>query len=177
MTNSSGKTGHCKPDIGYIPTTSIVAKAMLRLAKVSASDILYDLGSGDGRIAIMAAQEFGAKGVGIDVDPKLIQQASENARRAGLGDRVRFLHQNLYDCDFSEATVVTLYLLPHLNLKLRPSLFQQLQPGTRIVSHDFDMGDWYPEQTVQVEAEEPSTLYYWVMPLEVPTHLQQTSST
>lgn len=171
MKNYLDTAAKYQPDIGYVPTTPTVVEAMLNLARVSENDIIYDLGSGDGRILITAAQKFGAKGVGVDIDPKQVQQANENARRAGLGDRIRFRHQNLYECDFSKATVVMLYLLPHLNLKLRPSLFQQLNPGTRIVSHDFDMGNWQPEQTVYVDAEEPATLYYWVIPADVPPHL------
>ncbi|MBM0741161.1 class I SAM-dependent methyltransferase [Phormidium sp. CLA17] len=155
-----------KPDIGFIPTPPAVIEGMLELLQVTSQDVVYDLGCGDGRILITAAQRFGAHGVGIDVDPNRIQAATANAIAAGVSDRVTFHHQNLYESDFSPATIVILYLLTHLNLKLKPQLFQQLKPGTRIVSHDFDMGNWTPDQVIQIpiEADEIATLYYWVMP-------------
>ncbi len=161
-----------KPDIGYLPTPPEAIEAMLSLADVQASDILYDLGSGDGRILIRAAQRFGARGVGIDIDPQRISQAISNADQAGVNDRVTFLHQNLFESDFHEATIVVLYLLPYLNLKLRPRLLKQLKPGTRILSHDFDMGDWHPHhiQTVQTP-EEIATIYQWIVPSEIPNYL------
>jgi ribosomal protein L11 methylase PrmA len=153
-----------KPDIGYIPTPFEVVNATLALAKVSADDIVYDLGSGDGRMVIAAAQHKGACGIGIDIDPQRIQEAEENAKKAGVSDRVKFHQQDLFKSKFGEATVVFLYLLPHLNLKLRPELFRQLKPGTRIVSRDFDMGEWKPEQVIQItNIEEESTLFYWVI--------------
>ncbi len=155
-----------KPDIGYLPTSQEVVEAMLTLTGVTDNDILYDLGSGDGRIAIAAAQQFGTRSVGIDIDPERIRQANENAQRAGVSDLVEFRQQDLFESDFSEATVVILYLLPHLNLRLRPELFRQLKPGTRVVSHDFDMGDWKPERVMQIQTKEESTLYYWVIPGE-----------
>ncbi len=155
-----------KPDIGYLPTSHKVVEAMLTLTGVSDNDILYDLGSGDGRIAIAAAQQFGTRSVGIDIDPERIRQANENAQRAGVSDLVEFRQQDLFESDFSEATVVILYLLPHLNLRLRPELFRQLKPGTRVVSHDFDMGDWKPDRVMQIQTKEESTLYYWVIPGE-----------
>ncbi|MBE9126495.1 MULTISPECIES: class I SAM-dependent methyltransferase [unclassified Coleofasciculus] len=161
-----------KPDIGFLPTSGEVVAAMLALAGVSSDDILYDLGSGDGRIAIAAAKEFGTRGVGIDIDPVRIRQAKKNAKQAGVSYRVEFRQQDLFESDFSEATVVTLYLLPHLNLKLRPKLFHQLKPGTRVVSHDFDMGDWQPEQVIEIKTFEESTLYYWVIPEEIPDSLR-----
>lgn len=153
-----------KPDIGYIPTPKETVEAILALAKVTGDDILYDLGSGDGRVVIAAAQKFGTRGVGIDIDLQRIQEARENAEKAGVSDRVQFLQQNLFECDFSEATVVFLYLLPHLNLKLKPQLFGQLKPGTRIVSRDFDMGDWEPEKKQEIPSPEECTLFYWVIP-------------
>lgn len=155
-----------KPDIGYLPTPQAAVEAILDLAKVTAADVLYDLGSGDGRVLITAAQKFGARGVGIDIDPKRIEQAIENAHQAKVSDRVVFRQQDLFESNFSEATVVVLYLLPHLNLKLRPALFAQLRPGTRIISHDFDMGDWQPNQVKQVVMEDPATLYLWIMERE-----------
>lgn len=152
-----------KPDIGYLPTPQAVVEAMLELADVNSNDVLYDLGSGDGRVLITAAQRFGTRGIGIDIDPKRVRQGTENAQKAGVSDRVTFRQQDLFESTFSDATVVVLYLLPHLNLKLRPALLHQLRPGTRIVSHDFDMADWQPDRVVQVQAEEPATLYLWVL--------------
>jgi ribosomal protein L11 methylase PrmA len=160
-----------KPDIGYIPTSQEIVEAMLTLAGVSEDDILYDLGSGDGRVVIAAAQQFGSRGVGIDIDPERIREANENAQTAGVSDRVQFRQQDLFESDFSEATVVILYLLPHLNLRLRPELFRQLRPGASVVSHDFDMGDWKPDHAMQIQMQEESTLYYWVIPGEIPEHL------
>lgn len=157
-----------KPDIGYIPTPPELVQAMLTFAKVTQNDILYDLGSGDGRVAIAAAQQCGARGVGIDIDPERIREANQNALAAGVGELVEFRQQNLFETDFSEATVVFLYLLPHLNLRLRPQLLRQLKPGTRIISRDFDMGDWQPQrvfqmQTSEEECTEECTLYYWAI--------------
>lgn len=166
-----------KPDIGYIPTPQKIVRAMLTLAGVTEDDILYDLGSGDGRVVLAAAQQIGTRGVGIDIDPKRIREANENAQRAEMSDRVEFRQQNLFESDFSEATVVILYLLPHLNLRLRPQLFHYLRPGTRVVSHDFDMGDWKPDQVMQIQTPEESTLYYWVIPEAVPEHLRADMAT
>lgn len=149
-----------KPDIGYIPTPEDVVEAILTLADVKEDDMIYDLGSGDGRILIAAAQKWGTRGVGIDIDPERIHEAQIKAQELGVSDRLEFRHADLYNTDFSNATVVILYLLPHLNLRLRPQLWQQLKPGTRIVSHDFDMGDWQPDQIVKIPEE--TTLYYWV---------------
>ncbi len=145
---------------------------MLSLANVCGSDILYDLGSGDGRILITAAQKFGTQGVGIDIDPQRIDQAIANAKQANVSDRVTFLQQNLFESDLHEATIVVLYLLPHLNLRLRPQLLQ-LRPGTRILSHDFDLGDWEPNQVQVVETlAESATIYLWVVPDEIPDYLR-----
>lgn len=159
-----------KPDVVYVPTPQEVVDEMLALAKVTKDDVIYDLGSGDGRIPITAAQKFGTRAVGIDINPERIREANENAQKAGVTDRVQFLNQDLFTSDISEATVVTLYLLPELNVKLRSQLFQQLKPGTRIVSHDFDMGEWKPERVVQTQ--EGSTIYYWVIPKEIPANLR-----
>jgi ribosomal protein L11 methylase PrmA len=122
--------------------------------------VLYDLGSGDGRIPITAAQRFGTRGLGIDIDPQRIKEANENLARAKVGDKVKFVMGDLFALDLSEATVITLYLLPDLNLKLRPTLLK-LKPGTRIVSHDFSMGDWKPDRVVQVAGK---TVYFWTVP-------------
>ena len=148
-----------QPDVIYMPTRQTVVDAMLTVAKVKAGDVVYDLGCGDGRIVISAAKR-GARGVGIDIDPKRVEEANANVLRSGVGDRVKILNQDLFTTDFKDADVVALYLLPVLNLKLRPILWKTLKPGTRIVSHDFDMGDWKPEQVLTVDN---STIYYWTI--------------
>lgn len=157
------------PDVVYVPTPPEVVDKMLSMAKVGKNDILFDLGSGDGRIPITAAKRFGTRGTGIDIDPERIKEANANAKKEGVSDKVTFLQQDLFKSDFSKATVVTLYLLPELNVKLRPQLFKQLRPGTRIVSHAFDMGDWKPEQTANVNGR---TVYYWTIPKEAPANLR-----
>ncbi|PSB57028.1 SAM-dependent methyltransferase [Chamaesiphon polymorphus] len=156
------------PDVVYVPTPVPVVNEMLRLANVKSNDVVYDLGSGDGRIVIAAAQERGASGIGIDINPERIREANRNAQKAGVTDRVQFRQQDLFQTDFSKATVVTLYLLPELNVKLRPKLLRELKPGTRIVSHAFDMGDWKPQQVVEVDGR---TVYYWVVPENPPANL------
>ena len=135
-----------QPDVPYVPTTEEAVRAMLKLADVKKADIVYDLGCGDGRIVIAAAKTYGARGVGIDIDPDRIQEARENAKKAGVANLVRFEENDLFQANFREATVVTLFLLPSINLKLRPKLLQDLKPGTRVVSNTFDMGDWRPEK-------------------------------
>ena len=150
------------PDVIFVPTPPEVVAAMLKVARVGKGDVIYDLGSGDGRIVISAVKDFGAaRGVGIDIDPERIAEASENARQAGVADRVTFLNQDLFTTNFSDATVVTLYLLPSLNLRLRPKLLSDLRPGTRVVSHAFDIGDWVPEQTIDVGGRR---VYFWTVP-------------
>jgi ribosomal protein L11 methylase PrmA len=150
------------PDVIYVPTPPEVVEAMLKVAKVGPGDIVYDLGSGDGRIPIAAVKNFGAaRATGIDIDPQRIKEAEENRKQSGVGDRVRFMNQDLFQTNISEATVVTLYLLPSLNVKLIPKLNKELKPGTRIVSHQFDMGDWAPEQTLEVEGRR---VYFWTIP-------------
>lgn len=150
-----------KPDIGFVPTPLALVDAMLTLAEVQANDILYDLGSGDGRILIRAAQCFGTRGVGLEIDRDRLREAEVEVQRAGVSHLVSFRHQDLFEGNFSEATVVILYLLPHLNLRLRPHLLHQLQPGTRLISRDFDMGNWLPDRVLNVPEPEESVLYYW----------------
>ncbi|HUG77123.1 MAG TPA: class I SAM-dependent methyltransferase [Burkholderiales bacterium] len=150
-----------QPDVIYVPTPHDVVDDMLRLANVRKGDVLYDLGSGDGRIAIAAAKKYGVRAVGIDIDPQRIEEATENAKRAGVSKLVEFRQQDLFEADFSEATVVTLYLLPDLNVRLRPRLWQELKPGTRIVSHQFDMGTWKPQKTLESNGR---TVYFWTIP-------------
>src|SRR5215204_2613886 len=149
-----------EPDVIYVPTPDYVVEAMLKMANVTASDVVYDLGSGDGRIPITAAQKYGATAVGIDINPQRIKEANENLAKAGVGDKVKFLNADLFETDLSKATVITLYLLPSLNQKLMPKL-KQLKPGTRIVSHSFDMGTaWPPEKTEDVKGR---VIYYWTI--------------
>ncbi len=159
-----------EPDVVYVPTPQEVVDEMLALAKVTKNDFIYDLGSGDGRIPITAAQKYGARGIGIDINPERITEARENAQKAGVSDRVKFFNQDLFTTDISKATVVTLYLLPELNVKLRPRLFKQLKPGTRVVSHAFDMGEWKPDRVVQTQ--EGSTIYLWTIPKKIPASLR-----
>lgn len=146
------------PDVRYAPTPQPVVREMLRLAGVGPADVVYDLGSGDGRIPITAAREFGARGVGIDIDPQRIREAEANARAAGVTDRVRFRNEDLFEADFRDATVVTLFLYPDVNLKLRPRLLRELAPGTRVVSYYHDMGDWAPLRTVPTPK---ANIYLW----------------
>ncbi|HEX7220785.1 MAG TPA: class I SAM-dependent methyltransferase [Burkholderiales bacterium] len=149
------------PDVIYVPTPHEVVDDMLRLANVHKGDVLYDLGSGDGRIAIAAAKKYGVRAVGIDIDPQRIREANENARKAGVTDLVQFRQEDLFKADFRDATVVTLYLLPDLNVKLRPRLWDELKPGTRIISHQFDMGTWKPEKKLESNGR---TVYFWTVP-------------
>jgi len=157
------------PDVPFVPTTEEAVQAMLKLAGVQKTDIVYDLGCGDGRIVVSAAKDFGARAVGIDIDPQRIAEAKENAKKAGVENRVRFEENDLFEADIHEATVVTLFLLSSVNLKLRPKLLQDLKPGTRVVSNTFDMGDWKPEKEVTVgDPEEQSylshRLFLWTVP-------------
>ena len=145
----------------FVPTPERVVEGMLKIAQVGPKDLVYDLGSGDGRIVIAAAKRHGARAVGVDIDPQRVKEARENARKAGVAGRAEFREADLFQVDLSPATVVTLYLLPTINLKLRPKLLAELKPGTRIVSHGFDMGDWKPSAVHQVGT---ATVYYWVVP-------------
>jgi SAM-dependent methyltransferase len=149
------------PDIHFVPTPDDVVEAMLQLADVGQNDVVYDLGSGDGRIPITAARRFGARGVGIDLDPRLVAQATRNAQETGVADRVRFVEGDIFEADISPATVVTLYLLTSINERLRPKLLKELRPGARIVSHQFRMGDWNPDREIVI-AFRP--LFLWRVP-------------
>ena len=154
-----------KLDVPYVVTPYPVVDEMLRLAKVGPADVVYDLGCGDGRIVIAAAQRHGARGVGVDIDPRRIEEAHSAARRAGIADRVRFLVQDLFLTDFSAATVVTLYLFPELNAKLRPKLLSELKPGSRVVSYQFGIPGWAPFDGAQVWVGDSShEVYLWVVP-------------
>ncbi|MEI2418016.1 methyltransferase domain-containing protein [Orrella sp. JC864] len=147
------------PDVIFVPTPQEVVDAMLKVAKVGPDDVLYDLGSGNGIIPVTAARDYGARAVGIDIDPQRIAEANANAQENKVTDKVKFIQGDLFEQDLSEATVISLYLLNSLNLKLRPTL-QALKPGTRIVSHAFDMGDWEPDETLDVNGRR---VYFWVV--------------
>jgi len=149
------------PDVIFVPTPNDVVDTMLKMAGVTKNDTVYDLGCGDGRIVITAAQKYGARGVGIDIDPERVKEATANVKKARVADRVKIVRGDLFEADISAATVVTLYLLTDLNLKLRPKLWKDLNPGTRVVSHAFSMGDWKPERTADVQG---STVYLWRIP-------------
>jgi ribosomal protein L11 methylase PrmA len=156
-------------DVPYLPTTDDAVPEMLKLANVKSTDLVYDLGCGDGRIVIAAAKTYGAHGVGIDLDPDRIREAKENARKAGVENLVRFEQNDLFKADIHEATVVTLFLLNTVNLRLRPKLLRELKPGTRIVSNTFKMGDWAPDQEMSVQGATENTpfsrkLYLWFVP-------------
>ncbi len=157
-----------KPDVFYLPTPQGVVDVMLKLAEVTSNDVVYDLGSGDGRIPITAARTYGARGVGIDIDPERTREANANAQAAGVSARVTFLTQDLFTTDISQATVVTLFLTPSLNIKLLPKLNKELEPGTRVVSHRFEMKDvagreYKPVQKLLVEG---SNVYVWTIPIQ-----------
>jgi hypothetical protein len=162
-----------EPRVPYVPTPQEVVERMLEIAKVGSHDYLIDLGSGDGRIVVTAAKKYGARGFGVDLNPERIRESNENARRAGVADKVGFYQRDLFETSLSEATVITMYLLPRVNIELRPKLLE-LKPGTRLVSHDFDMGDWKPDHYVKVEAQDKyggaggtSEIYYWIVPAPV----------
>lgn len=159
--------------VPYVPTPLDVVDAMLKMARVTRSDYLIDLGSGDGRIVINAAKKFGARGFGVDLNPVRIDEANANAKKAGVTDKVAFYQRDLFETDLSEATVITMYLLPRVNLELRPKLLA-LKPGTRIVSHDFSMDDWKPDTRAKIEVKDKygavggsSEVYFWFVPAKV----------
>jgi SAM-dependent methyltransferase len=156
-------------DVPFVPTPTEVVDEMLRLVNLKQGDILYDLGCGDGRIVIAAAQRHGVKALGIDIDPIRIGESNENAAKAGLTGKVRFIQQDLFEADFRDATVVTMYLLTSVNLRLRPKLLEELKPGTRLVSHSFDMGEWRPDKTSLIETEygDQRSVHFWIVPANV----------
>lgn len=161
-------------DTPYVPTPQAVVDRMLELARLKAGETVIDLGSGDGRIMIEAASKYGARGFGVEIDPRLVKVSSENAAKAGVADRVKFLQQDLFKTDFHEANVLTLYLLPDVNLALRPKILAELRPGSRVVSHDYGMGDWHPDaqETIpapdkKVGARKESQVFLWTVPANV----------
>lgn len=156
-------------DVPFVPTPTEVVDEMLRLAEVGAGDVLYDLGCGDGRIVIAAAKRYGVKAVGIDIDPVRIGESNDNAAKAGLAGKVRFVQQDLFEADFRDATVVTMYLLTSVNLRLRPKLLADLKAGTRLVSHSFEMGEWRPDKTTVVTTSfgDQHDVHFWIVPANV----------
>ncbi|MBY0226077.1 MAG: class I SAM-dependent methyltransferase [Hyphomicrobium sp.] len=150
-----------KLDVPYVPTPQPVVDKMLDMAGVTKNDVVIDLGSGDGRIPVTAAKQYGAKAIGVDINPERIREAQQNARAAGVEDKVEFKQQDLFKTDLGEATVLTMYLLAGVNMKLRPRILTELEPGTRVVSHSFDMGDWKPERTETVDGR---TIHFWTVP-------------
>ena len=156
-------------DVPFVPTPPEVVNEMLRLAGVKAGDVLYDLGCGDGRIVIAAAKRYGIKAVGIDIDPVRISESNDNAAKSGLAGKVRFVQQDLFEADLKDATVVTMYLLTSVNLRLRPKLLADLRPGTRLVSHSFEMGEWRPDKTTVVATSfgDRRDVHFWIVPANV----------
>ena len=148
-------------DVPYVPTPQKVVNGMLELADVKKGEVVYDLGCGDGRIVITAAKKFGATGIGVDLNPERIKEANANAVEANVEDKVKFYEGNLFDFDFSKADVLTLYLLPDVNLTLKPKIQEEMKPGSRVVSHAFSMGDWEPDQEITVDGR---TVYLWIIP-------------
>jgi ubiquinone/menaquinone biosynthesis C-methylase UbiE len=161
LTVAAAQTTTPHLDVPYVPSPNPVVDGMLKLAGVKASDTVYDLGCGDGRIVITAAKSFGAKGVGVDINPERIEEARNNAKSAKVEDKVKFEENDLFKANIANATVVTLYLLPDVNVRLKPKLLKELKPGTRIVSHSFDMGDWKPEKDEVIEGRH---IYMWTVP-------------
>lgn len=157
-----------KLDVIWVPSAPEVITAMMEAARVGPNDVVYDLGCGEGEVLIAAAKQYGARGVGVDLDPDRIRNARRNAAEAGVTDRLTFIEQDLFKTDVSPATVVTLYLLPELNERLRPKLLKELRPGSRIVSHDFGMGDWLPERTIEVELARSHRVLLWRVPGRTP---------
>jgi predicted O-methyltransferase YrrM len=153
------------PDVPFVPTDEKIVVKMLEMARVTKADRLIDLGSGDGRIVITAARRYGAKGMGVEIDPALVQKARENAKAAGVADRATFVEGDIFEANIRDATVITMYLLPDVNMRLRPKLLSDLKPGTRIVSHNYDLGDWKPQKTATVSVGGiEHTVYFWVVP-------------
>lgn len=165
-TVTAGTPDTVDSDVPFVESPQAVVDQMLDLANVDEDDVVYDLGSGDGRIPITAAKKYGARGVGIEIKPHLVEKARKNAEENGVADRVEFRQGDLFEADISEATVVSIYLLPTVNLELRPKLFRELEPGTRVVSHDFNMSEWDPDTTWE---EGSDTVYLWTIPEEPPS--------
>ena len=169
--SAAGQDG--KGDVIYVPTPQVVVDEMLKMVKMQAGDFVIDLGSGDGRIIITAAKKYGARGFGVDLDTVLLKRAREGAQKEGVADRVQFIEQNLFETDLSKASVITSYLLPEMNEKLRPKLLA-LKPGTRVVAHDYDMGEWYPDEQKTLLVPEKtvgdpgkSYIFFYIVPAKI----------
>lgn len=152
-------------DVPYVPTPDEIVTEMVRMAEIGENDIVYDLGCGDGRIVITACKRTGARGVGVDIDPERISECRDNAKKAGIEGKVTFLQEDLFKVDFSEATVLALYLLPEINVKLRPRILNEMKPGSRIISHNYSMGDWLPDTARHLDARH--SVYFWVVPANI----------
>ena len=188
FTAGAGMLGNAlaaEPSVPYVPTPQVVVDRMLQMVKITPQDYVIDLGSGDGRIVITAVQKYGARGFGVDLNPVRIKESTENAVKAGVTDRVNFYQRNLFETDLSQATVLTMYLLPRVNLDLRPKILE-LKPGTRVVSHDFSMDEWKADESVSLEVQDKygtggssgtSTIYFWVVPAKVIGPWQWTTNT
>jgi len=168
-TSAARAQTHWQFDVPFVPTPYVVIEEMLRLAKVTPQDFVMDLGSGDGRVLITAAQKYGARGIGVDLDGELVAESIESAKEAGVTDRVQFLQQDLFKTDLGQATVITMYLLPGVMARLQPRLLE-LKPGTRLVSHDFRLGDWKPDVTTQIR----KNTFLWIVPAKVAGRWQMT---
>lgn len=169
LTLASCATAEVKKDVPYVPTPQPVVEEMLRLAQPKEGEVLYDLGCGDGRIVVTAAKKYKVKGIGVDIDPERIKECNENAKKAGVTDRVTFLQKNLFEMDFSDADVLCMYLLTSVNAKLKPKILATMKPGARVVSHAFDMGDWEPDEKVEIKDPDSyeRTVYFWIVPARV----------
>ncbi len=179
-----GNAQAAEPSVPYVPTPQVVVDRMLQMAKITPQDYVIDLGSGDGRIVITAATKYGARGFGVDLNPVRIKESTENAAKAGVSDRANFYQRNLFETDLSQATVLTMYLLPRVNLDLRPKILE-LKPGTRVVSHDFSMDDWKADESVSFDVADKygagggsgtSTIYFWLVPARVTGPWQWTTN-
>jgi SAM-dependent methyltransferase len=159
--------GEVEKDVPYVPTPQPVVDKMLELAQPKEGEKIYDLGCGDGRIIVTAAKKYGVTGIGVDIDPERIKEANENAEKAGVTDKVKFIEKNLFEMDFADADILGMYLLTTVNAKLKPKILAEMKPGSRVVSHAFDMGDWKPDQTVRVKESGDRVVYFWVVPARI----------
>jgi SAM-dependent methyltransferase len=177
LTFASVVRGEVEKDVPYVPTPQPVVDKMLELAAPKEGEKIYDLGCGDGRIVVTAAKKYGCTGIGVDIDPERIEEANENAKKAGVTDKVKFIEKNLFEMDFADADILGMYLLTSVNAKLKPKILAEMKPGARVVSHAFDMGDWKPDKTVRVKESADRVIYFWVVPARVDGNTQATVKT